>query len=326
MSTYKEAGVDLDKADSLVEDYEEFHNRAASELQKNLLNSFGDFATCYDLSDYDSPVMVTSCDGVGTKLKLHVELDRPEYAGIDLVAMNVNDILTTGAQPLLFLDYIAMSPLDESLINRLVDGMTEGCERAHCLLAGGETAELPGLLDEGDVELSGFCTGAAEKDELIQDNPIEAGQKVVGLPSNGFHANGFSLVRKIFREHTEDFDRELKVESITPTRIYADAVSQLETPPTGMVHVTGGGIRGNVERVVPESLGARIQLPEWDHEPARRVLQYVDTDEAKRTFNMGMGWLIILPEHHVTRVLDTLGDASVIGEIVEGSTSIELSN
>jgi phosphoribosylformylglycinamidine cyclo-ligase len=318
MPTYKDAGVDLEKADRLVDTLAAYQQRTEDATSRSLFRGFGDFAASYDLSSYENPVVLSSCDGVGTKFILQKRYDELESAGQDLVAMNVNDLLTTGGEPLLFLDYVAMSPLENDTIEALVDGMARACEESNCLLAGGETAELPGMVDEGDVELAGFCVGAAEKDQLQNRPDVEDGQVVLGLPSDGIHANGFSLVRKVLDENPEKFDDEDIRSLLTPTRLYYDTVTALQdnglTPPA-MVHVTGGGIEGNLSRVLPEDTGADVSVPEWTDPVIERVLQYVPDEEALRTFNMGFGWLLVVDPDELDDYRDVLPEADVLGTI-----------
>ena len=318
MPTYKDAGVDLEKADRLVDTLAAYQQRTEEATSRSLFRGFGDFAASYDLSSYENPVVLSSCDGVGTKFILQKRYDELESAGQDLVAMNVNDLLTTGGEPLLFLDYVAMSPLENDTVEALVDGMARACEESNCLLAGGETAELPGMVDEGDVELAGFCVGAAEKDQLQNRPDVEDGQVVLGLPSDGIHANGFSLVRAVLDENPEEFDDEDIRSLLTPTRLYYDTVTALRdhglTPP-GMVHVTGGGIEGNLSRVLPENTGADITVPEWGDPVIQRVLEHVPDEEALRTFNMGFGWLLVVDPDEVDNYREVLSEARTLGTI-----------
>lgn len=316
MPTYKDAGVDLDRADRLVNRLADYQRLTEEETSRTLLEGVGQFASSYDLGEYDRPAIVSTCDGVGTKFLLQKKHDRLESAGRDLVAMNVNDVLTTGADPLMFMDYVAMSPLDETVVEPLVKGMTESCLEVDCLLAGGETAELPGMLEEGEVELAGFCVGAAEKDRLESSPPPREGQRIVGLPSSGFHANGFSLVRLVLDENSGDFTASEVHGLLEPTRLYREPLRELRevgVTPAGMVHVTGGGIRHNLLRVLPENLGARLDLPRWESPAVRKILERVEPEEALRTFNMGFGWLLVIPEEDLDPTLGVLPEAEEIG-------------
>jgi phosphoribosylformylglycinamidine cyclo-ligase len=320
MPTYKEAGVDLDKADRLVSRLAAHQQRSEKETSKSLFQGFGDFAAGYDLSDYENPVILSTCDGVGTKFLLQKKHDALESAGIDLVAMNVNDLLTTGADPLLFLDYVAMSPLDEETVDALVRGMTRACTETDCLLAGGETAELPGMLEEGDVELAGFCVGAAEKKRIADSPAVEPGQAIVGVPSDGIHANGFSLVRAVLDEYPDQFTDDEEESLLTPTRLYfqeVQALHELPLEPSGMVHVTGGGLRGNLSRVLPDGIGATLELPEWDRPVISKILEQVSVEEAFKTFNMGFGWLILADDEQVDELMSAVTDSVRLGTVTD---------
>ncbi|MFB6344440.1 MAG: phosphoribosylformylglycinamidine cyclo-ligase [bacterium] len=327
MPTYKDAGVDLDRADDIVGSLADIQAETERSGSRGLMRAFGQFAACYDLSDYENPVMVSTCDGVGTKFILQREYDALDLAGRDLVAMNVNDILTTGADPLVFLDYVAMSPLEKETIVPVVEGIGEACKDVDCILAGGETAELPGILEEGDLELSGFCVGAAEKERIEKSPPVEAGQRIVAFPSDGFHANGFSLVRKVIDENPDEFSEDDIRSLLTPTRLYRDVVRTIYdrgNQPSAMVHVTGGGLQGNLERVLPDGVSAEISLSRWTLPAARTVLDHVPQEEAFRTFNMGFGWLVILDELSAIDVRNNVSEAVLLGDITEDEDTIEI--
>ena len=291
--TYKQAGVDIKEAAALVGDIGGL--RARTEKNRRLHQAFGLFAASYDLSAYKEPVIVTGCDGVGTKLELLLEHGQLETAGKDLVAMNVNDILTTGGDPLLFLDYVGIGRIDKSRITRIITGMVEWLEACDCILAGGETAEMPGIVPDGVVELSGFCIGCAEKKELIDPATVAVGDVVVGYRSNGFHANGWSLVRRVLRENAAEFSDEEIVSMLAPTRLYHDVVNDLRAKglrPKAMAHITGGGLVENLERFLGE-MGADLEIPFWDDAPVQKVLRHVDAHDRFETFNMGLGWIVI---------------------------------
>lgn len=293
--TYKEAGVDIKAAAELVGDIGELRRR--TEGKRKLLGAFGLFAAAYDLSDYKQPVIVTGCDGVGTKLELLLEHDLLETAGKDLVAMNVNDVLTTGGDPILFLDYIGIPRIDKQQISRIIAGMTEWLNACGCILAGGETAEMPGIVPEGMVELSGFAIGAVEKPELLNPERVEPGDAVIGYPSDGFHANGWSLVRRVLREHPGDFTTEEIKALLAPTRLYHEEVAALKAAGIdlkAMAHITGGGLVENLERFLGTK-GADLEIPEWKLGAVPKVLKHVDPADAVNTFNMGFGWVVIVP-------------------------------
>lgn len=327
MSTYKQAGVDREKADRLVERLARLQGTTETEASGGLLGGFGGFAAALALEDLERPVMTATCDGVGTKLKLLLQHDCPGVVGRDLVAMNVNDILTSGARPRLFLDYVAMSPLEERVVEGIVEGVAEACREVRCVLGGGETAELPDMLTPGDVELAGFCVGAIERDRLRDPDAIEPGHRLIGLPSSGFHANGYSLIRQLIRDHSGAFDDEALESLLRPTRMYEPEVQRLREAgclPDAMVHVTGGGLSGNLERVLPDELGAAVDLPLWEDPAAEVVLSRVEESEAKKTFNMGIGWVMVATEDRAEAILGLLDEAVVLGEVRPGDITVDV--
>ena len=324
ITTYKDAGVDTEKAAELVGDIAKL--RSKTEGKRQLFQAFGLFAAGFDMSGYKEPVIFTACDGVGTKIKLLLEYDLPEAAGIDLVAMNVNDILTANALPLMFLDYIGIAKLDEQLISRLIDGMTDALAGCDCLLAGGETAEMPGLVEPGIVELSGFCVGAAEKSELLDPRTIEDGDIVLASPSQGFHANGWSLIRKILEQNADSFSDEDIVSLLAPTRIHYNEVMALRDAGIrvrAMAHITGGGIRENFPRILGER-GAKLTLPAWENEPAQKVLSFIEKDEAIHAFNMGVSWLMVVHPEDAEKAIEALDDSFAVGEIGGDGLEVEV--
>lgn len=313
--TYKSAGVDIKEAAELVGDIGELRRR--TEAKRSLMQSFGLFAASYDLSEYSEPVIVTGCDGVGTKLELLLEHDQLEIAGKDLVAMNVNDILTTGGDPLMFLDYVGIGRIDKTKIKRLIVGMAEHLESCDCILAGGETAEMPGIVPDGVIELSGFCVGAAEKSSLIDPSRIEVGDKLIGYPSDGFHANGWSLIRKILAANPGLIDDDEWFEFLAPTRLYHDVVAGLrerKIDVKAMAHITGGGLPENLERLLGEA-GADISIPRWNLGAVGKVLSFVEDAEAVNTFNMGWGWVAVVSESEADSAASFHGGARVIGTV-----------
>ena len=313
--TYKKAGVDTKKAAALVGDIGELRRR--TEANRSLMQSFGLFAASYDLSDYKEPVIVTGCDGVGTKLELLLEHDQLEIAGKDLVAMNVNDILTTGGDPLMFLDYVGIGRIEEEKIKRLIAGMAEHLESCDCILAGGETAEMPGIVPDGVVELSGFCVGASEKSNLIDPTRIEVGDKLIGYPSDGFHANGWSLIRKILAANPGLIDDDEWAAFLAPTRLYHDVVAGLREHSIdikAMAHITGGGLPENLERLLAEK-GASISIPKWTLGAVGKILDFIEDQEAVNTFNMGWGWVAIVPAGDADAASSFHPGARVIGEV-----------
>lgn len=325
--TYKGAGVDIEEAAALVGDIGEL--RRQTEAKRSLMQSFGLFAASYDLSDYKEPVIVTGCDGVGTKLELLLEHDQLEIAGKDLVAMSVNDILTTGGDALLFLDYVGVGRIDKAKIKRLIAGMAEYLADCDCILAGGETAEMPGIVPDGMIELSGFCVGAAEKPDLIDPSRIEVGNKLIGYPSDGFHANGWSLIRKILAANPGLIDDDEWEEFLAPTRLYHDVVARLrerELDVRAMAHNTGGGLPENLERLLGER-GADITIPRWELGAVGKVLSFVEDAEAVKTFNMGWGWIVIVPADQAEVAASIQDGARIIGEVdASGTVKVEISN
>ncbi|MEM6911909.1 MAG: phosphoribosylformylglycinamidine cyclo-ligase [Verrucomicrobiota bacterium] len=319
--TYKESGVDIQAAAEFVHDIDEL--RARTEGRRKLFGAFGLFAASYDLSGYQNPVLVTGCDGVGTKLELLLKHDLLETAGKDLVAMSVNDILTTGGDPLLFLDYLGVAKLEKPILTRLVAGMAEYLEECGCILAGGETAEMPGMVPEGLAELAGFCIGAAEKEDLLDPSQIAEGDVLVGFPSDGFHANGWSLIRRVLREKAEAFSDDEIVELLAPTRLYWDvvaAIREIGVRPKGYAHITGGGLPENLERLFPEGLAAELTIPRWEKGAVGKVLSQVDGDDAFWTFNMGIGWVAILPEAEAEKLTHLDPAGRMVGRMVRPSS------
>lgn len=320
--TYKDAGVDIKEAAALVGDIGELRRR--TEAKRQLFQPFGLFAASYDLSSYKEPVIVTGADGVGTKLRLLLDHDELEIAGKDLVAMNVNDILTTGGDPLMFLDYIGVGKIDKTKIKRVIAGICEWCEACDCILGGGETAEMPDLVEDDMIELSGFCVGAAEKADLIDLQGIGAGDVLIGYASDGFHANGWSLVRRILAARPGELSDDQMHRLLAPTRLYYDVVTGLRAvgvKPKGMAHITGGGLPENLERLLGEN-GAQIEIPTWENEAVAKVLAHVETAEAVNTFNMGFGWVVIVTQDQV-EAATTCGDGGVvIGEIAGATTGV----
>lgn len=325
MLTYKNSGVDVDEARKVVGDIAA--RRKRTEAKHQLLQAFGQFSACYDLSGYRSPVIVTTCDGIGSKIKPLLEYDLLGTAGRDLVAMSVNDILTSNAIPLMFLDYIGVSKLDRVRIGRIISGIAEALEQCECILAGGETAEMPDLVEDGMIELSGFCVGAAEKDELINSTSVSKGDAIIGLPANGFHANGWSLLRKIIELNSKEFSEDEMRELLAPTRIYfpeTAVLRQKRIKPKGMAHITGGGICENLQRVLGQN-GAKLRLLPWENEPVQKVLAHITAAEAIRTLNMGVGWIIVADPQDADLIIHALPEAFILGSVTNLNEKIEVS-
>lgn len=317
--TYQQAGVDTHRAAALVGDIRGHVGR--TQKTRKLWGAFGLFAACYDLSGYKEPVMMTGCDGVGTKLELLLEHDLLETAGKDLVAMSVNDILTTGGDPLLFLDYIGIAALDEDKITRLISGMADYLEACDCILAGGETAEMPGIVPADVIELSGFCIGCAEKPDLIDPTTVAVGDVLVGYASDSIHANGWSLVRRVLREFPDEVTRDELACWLKPTRLYHDVVRDLKASgikPRAMSHITGGGLPENLERLF-RGMGADLEIPRWQLPGVEKLLSHVDSENRFHTFNMGIGWVAIVAEEDVPAALKAGPGGCVIGRMVPES-------
>ena len=314
--TYRQSGVDTRRAAALVGDIRS--QVARTQQARKLWGAFGLFAACYDLSDYKEPVMVTGCDGVGTKLELLLENDLLEIAGKDLVAMSVNDILTTGGDPLLFLDYIGIAALDEAKINRLITGMCDYLEACDCILAGGETAEMPGIVPEDVIELSGFCIGCAEKPDLIDPTTVAVGDCLVGYASDSIHANGWSLVRRVLKEFPGEVSEGELHAWLQPTRLYHDVVAGLKNGgvrPKAMAHITGGGLPENLERLF-RGMGADLEIPNWNLPGIEKLYRHVDAEDRFHTFNMGIGWVAIVAESDVDAALAAGPGGVLIGRMV----------
>jgi len=315
--TYRDAGVDIDAGDALVENIKPFAKRT---MRPEVLAGIGGFgALCGLPAKYKEPVLVSGTDGVGTKLKLAFELNRHDTIGIDLVAMSVNDILTQGAEPLFFLDYFACGKLDVATATDVVKGIASGCEQSGCALIGGETAEMPGMYPSGEYDLAGFAVGVVEKSKIINGSTIKAGDAVLGLASSGAHSNGYSLVRRIIAEKKVDLSAKLDGKTLSdlilaPTRIYVKPMLQLmeKIPVKGMAHITGGGIVDNLPRVLSEGLTAHIDGKSWPRPPLFQWLQEqgnVAEAEMLRVFNCGIGMIVIVAEADAKAAADKLRTA-----------------
>ncbi|HCN76771.1 MAG TPA: phosphoribosylformylglycinamidine cyclo-ligase [Verrucomicrobiales bacterium] len=313
--TYKQAGVDIHEAAGFVDDIGPLVK--ATQKKRKLANAFGLFAAGYDLSKYKQPVIFTGCDGVGTKLELLLKHDLLENAGKDLVAMNVNDVLTTGADPVLFLDYIGVNKIVKRQLSRIIAGISEYLQDCDCILAGGETAEMPGAVMEGMVELSGFAIGAAEKKHVLNPAEVKKGDVLVGWPSAGFHANGFSLVRRVLEKEKIQFGSKDAASLLAPTLLYhkqCRALKKAGIKPAAMAHITGGGLIENLGRIFTRrGFGCHLQVPYWKNDMAQKILRHADPKDAWNTFNMGIGWVAILDAKHVRKALKIGKGAVVLG-------------
>ena len=327
--TYRDAGVDVDRGARLVDRIRAIAGRT---YRPGVLGGVGGFASLFRLpvDRFRRPVLVTAADGVGTKLRLAVETSRYETVGIDLVAMCANDVLAQGAEPVLFLDYLAMGRLDPSRAQTVIEGVARGCELAGASLVGGECAEMPGTYAGEDFDLAGFCLGLVEEDRIVDGAQIRPGDRVIGLPSSGLHSNGFSLVRKIIEVSgaslSQPFEggESLGQRLMTPTRIYVGPVRRAmeEVPIKGLAHITGGGLVVNLARVLPAGLCARLDRRRWTIPPIVRWAQEtggIEDRELFRTFNCGIGMAAVVSAHHAADALRLLGDPgeapAVIGEV-----------
>ncbi len=315
--SYRDAGVDIDAGDALVENIKPFARRT---MRPEVLGGLGGFGALFEISKkYKNPVLVSGTDGVGTKLKLAFMLGKHDTVGIDLVAMSVNDILVQGAEPLFFLDYFACGKLDVATATDVIKGIAAGCEQAGCALIGGETAEMPGMYPAGEYDLAGFAVGAVEKDQIITGKTIVAGDAVLGLASSGAHSNGYSLIRKIIERTGIDLNadfhgRPMREVVLAPTRIYVKPLLALMAalPVKGMAHITGGGLLENIPRVLPENLTALIRKNSWDMPPLFSWMQQegnVAEKEMHRTFNCGIGMAVIVAREHADQAMQLLRDA-----------------
>ena len=339
--SYADAGVDTREGARAVDAIRE---AVRSTYRPEVIGDIGGFGGMFSASAFkemEEPVMVSGTDGVGTKIKLAQLLDRHDTVGIDLVAMCVNDILVTGAEPLFFLDYIAIGKLDSARVERIVAGIAEGCRQAGCSLIGGEMAEHPGVMDPGDYDLSGFCVGVVDKPKAITGEGIEPGDILLGLASSGLHSNGFSLVRRVL---VHGHEAELALARVdlggatlgetllTPTRIYVKPVLALlraGIPVKGMSHITGGGITENLDRCLPSHVDARVIRGSWKVAPVFGLMATaanLDETEMYRTFNMGVGFAIVVDRKHAPEAAVKLRAAgetvSEIGEIVPGTGTV----
>ena len=305
---YRDAGVDIDAGDALVEAIKPFAKRT---MRPEVLAGIGGFGALVEVpKKYRQPVLVSGTDGVGTKLKLAFSLRRHDTVGIDLVAMSVNDVLVQGAEPLFFLDYFACGKLHNKVAVDVIKGIARGCELAGCALIGGETAEMPGMYPEGEYDLAGFCVGVVEKDAVINGRSICPGDVVLGLASSGAHSNGFSLIRRILERSKPDFG----VDFLEPTRIYVKSVLALmkEVSVKGLAHITGGGITGNVPRCLPKGTRAVIEIKSWPRPALFDWLKRegnVAEDEMHRVFNCGIGMAVVVAEEDAARAAETLKTA-----------------
>ncbi|MEW6982766.1 phosphoribosylformylglycinamidine cyclo-ligase [Colwelliaceae bacterium 6471] len=333
--SYKDAGVDIDAGNALVENIKGAVKRTTRPEVMGGLGGFG--SVCQLPTGYKEPVLVAGTDGVGTKLRLAIDLAKHDTVGIDLVAMCVNDLIVQGAEPLFFLDYYATDKLDVAVASDVVSGIADGCVLAGCALVGGETAEMPGMYHAGDYDIAGFCVGVAEKSRLLDGSSVAAGDQLIALGSSGPHSNGYSLIRKVLEVNNTDTqemlnDKTIADHLIMPTKIYVKSVLALlkEVNVHALSHITGGGFWENIPRVLPESAQAVINENSWQWPEIFNWLQEngnITTHEMYRTFNCGVGMIIAVPSDAVEKSLEILTahgeNAWHIGEITEKQDSEE---
>jgi phosphoribosylformylglycinamidine cyclo-ligase len=334
VTTYKQSGVDIEAGDAFVERIKPY---AARTVRPEVVSGVGGFGGLFALppGKYREPVLVSGTDGVGTKLKVAFLAGRHGTVGIDLVAMSVNDILTCGAEPLFFLDYFATSRLEVDAASEVVKGIAQGCEQAGCTLLGGETAEMPGFYGRGEYDLAGFCVGVVERSEIIDGRTIVPGDVLIGLPSSGLHSNGYSLARKVLLEDRklsleatpEGLDRPLAEALLEPTRIYVKDIQALlkVVKVKGMAHITGSGIPGNLPRCLPEGTRAVLSEKAWARPALFDViarLGAVPRDEMFSTFNMGLGFIVVVAKEAAAAALSALKargvQAAEVGRVEQG--------
>jgi phosphoribosylformylglycinamidine cyclo-ligase len=315
--SYRDAGVDIEAGDALVEQIKPFAKRT---MRPEVLGGIGGFGSLFEMpKKFKNPVLVSGTDGVGTKLKLAFELNKHDTVGIDLVAMSVNDILVQGAEPLFFLDYFACGKLEVGTAAQVIKGIAAGCEQSGCALVGGETAEMPGMYPAGEYDLAGFAVGCVDKESIINGTTIASGDVVLGLASSGAHSNGYSLIRKLIAKSGIDFEsdfhgKKFKDVVMAPTRIYVKPLLQLiaTLPVKGMAHITGGGVTENIPRVLPAGLTAEIKAGSWTMPPLFTWLQAqgnVADLEMYKTFNCGIGMAVIVAKEHAAAAQKLLQDA-----------------
>lgn len=341
MLTYRASGVDIDegnRAVNLIKD------KIKGTYDKNVIGDLGNFSGLYSLKDFinmDEPVLLSSTDGVGTKLKLAQMMDIHNTVGIDLVAMCVNDLICQGAKPLFFLDYIATGKLIPEKIDDIVSGIVEGCKMAECALIGGETAEMPGMYSEGDYDLAGFSVGIADKSKIISGQDVNSGDTLIGISSSGIHSNGYSFIRKIFLEeykyeltdYIEELEMTLGEALLTPTKIYVKLVMDLikKYELKAIAHITGGGVIENIPRVIPNGLGIDIEKNSWEKPPIFKMIKKfnaIDEVELHKSFNMGIGLAMVVDSDKAEEIVSYLNEsekqAYIIGKVVDTHEGVEL--
>jgi len=338
VKTYKEAGVNISLANQIVKKIKPLISKTSI---PGVLSGIGGFGGLFSLAEqkYKEPVLVSGTDGVGTKLKIAFALNKHDSVGIDLVAMCVNDIVTYGAKPLFFLDYISIGKVSEKVVIDLIKGITEGCKMADCALLGGETAEMSGFYPEGEYDLAGFAVGIVEKNKIIDGREIREGDSIIGLASNGLHSNGFSLVRKVLLEdkkynlgkNVPSLKKTLGEELLAPTRIYVKPVLDLleKYKILGIAHITGGGLLENIPRILPEGVSVQINQNSWPKPPIFPLIQKegeISNEEMYRSFNMGIGMALVVRPDKTDQIISELNQMDfpsyLIGRVVKRETKV----
>jgi phosphoribosylformylglycinamidine cyclo-ligase len=326
--SYKDSGVDKEEGYRTVE---KIKDKVKSTYSANVMNEIGSFGALYKLGDYKKPVLVSGTDGVGTKLKIAFETGKYDTVGIDCVAMCVNDILCHGAKPLFFLDYLACGKLDSDVSSEIIKGVADGCLQAGASLIGGETAEMPGFYTVGEYDIAGFAVGAVEEEEIVNGSNIEEGNAIIAISSSGPHSNGFSLIRKLFADLNEVYEnKKIWEHLLTPTKIYVKSIQKLmeSVKINGMAHITGGGLIENVPRTIPDGFCAnidkkKVEIPSiFKHEYFKKVTE----DELWGTFNMGVGFIVIVKKEDAEKTIGILKEngenAYEIGYISKGENKL----
>ena len=341
MLTYKQSGVDIDEGNRAVD---LIKGKIKTTYDNNVIGDLGNFSGLYSLKDFTNmtePVLLSSTDGVGTKLKLAQMMDKHDTVGIDLVAMCVNDLICQGAKPLFFLDYIATGKLVAEQVEQIVSGIVEGCKMAGCALVGGETAEMPGMYSEDEYDLAGFSVGIADREKIVSGKNVKSGDTLIGIASSGVHSNGFSFVRKIFLDkygytldqHIEELGMTLGDALLTPTKIYVKLVLDLieKHELKAIAHITGGGVIENITRVIPKGLGIDINKNSWEKPAIFKMIESfnaVDERELHKSFNMGIGLVLIVDKENANEIVDYINTtdekAYIIGEVVDTHEGVEL--
>ena len=341
MLTYKQSGVDIDEGNRAVD---LIKGKIKTTYDNNVIGDLGNFSGLYSLKDFTNmtePVLLSSTDGVGTKLKLAQMMNKHDTVGIDLVAMCVNDLICQGAKPLFFLDYIATGKLVVEQVEQIVSGIVDGCKMAGCALVGGETAEMPGMYNQDEYDLAGFSVGIADRENIVSGKDVKSGDTLIGISSSGIHSNGFSFIRKIFLDtygykldqYIDDLGMTLGESLLTPTKIYVKLVLDLLNKYNikAIAHITGGGVIENITRVIPKGLGIDIQKDSWEKPAIFKMIEsfnFIDERELHKSFNMGIGLVLIVDDEKAKEITEYINsteeNAYIIGKVVDTHEGVEL--